>query len=101
MNELKANAFSDFAGKNGKSVYVILALGWPGSEAESFLADCVPDRDLLPGRVGPIVMSRNDIQGPFSFEFSEGFFLGSSSGHKIPQRRSAQFRLVLTAEYSK
>ena len=38
-------------------------------------------------------MSRNDIQGPFSFEFSKGFFLGSPSRHKIPQRCSTQCQI--------
>src|SRR5512145_1584528 len=38
-------------------------------------------------------MSRNDIQSPFSFEFSEGFLLGSAASHKIPQRRSTQSQI--------
>ncbi len=38
-------------------------------------------------------MSWNDIQGPLAFEFSEGFFLGSSSSHKIPQRSSTQSQI--------
>ncbi len=47
------------------------------------------DTDLLPGAVGSIVVGGDHIMSELPFEFNESF-LGSTSGHKLPQGWGAE-----------
>ena len=86
MNELEAQGLQTLQQETKSSFARPWFLSGQGLKLKISQQVMSQDADLLPGRVGAVVMGGNGIQGPLAFEFGECLLLGSSSGHEIPQR---------------
>ena len=93
MNQLKAKRFQTSQEKMESSFARPWLLRGQRLKLEASKEIMPQDADLLPGRVGAIVVGGNNIKGPLSFEFAEGLLLSSSPGHEIPQRGSTESQI--------
>ena len=85
MDQLEAQGLQTLQNKAESSLARPRLVGSCSLELETPQQVMSQHRDLLPGRVGPVVMGGNDVESPLPLKLAEGLLLRSSSSHEVPQ----------------
>src|SRR3989338_2775407 len=79
MDQLEAQGLQTLQNKAESSLARPRLVGSCSLELETPQQVMSQHRDLLPGRVGPVVMGGDDVESPLPLKLAEGLLLRSSS----------------------